>query len=99
MYTVQSLWTMAREARDVTVVIAANDAYRILQAELGRAGIDEPGPAARGLTALSGTRIDRGAIAQGFGVPASQATSADELNAALAQALSESGPHLIEALV
>ena len=99
MYTVQSLWTMAHEALDVTVVIAANDAYRILQAELGRAGIEEPGPAARGLTALSGPRLDWVTIAQGFGVPASQATSADELNAALAKAIAERGPHLIEALV
>lgn len=99
MYTVQSLWTMAREALDVTVVIAANDAYRILQAEFGRAGVAEPGPAARGLTALSGPRLDWVTIAQGFGVPASQATTADELNSALALALAEPGPHLIEALV
>ena len=98
-YTVQSLWTMAREALDVTVVIAANDAYRILQAELGRAGVAEPGPAARGLTELSGPRLDWVAIARGFGVPASQATTADELNSALALALTEPGPHLIEALV
>ncbi len=99
MYTVQSLWTMAREALDVTVVIAANDAYRILQAELGRAGVDEPGPAARALTALSGPRLDWVTIAKGFGVPASQATTADELNSALANAVAEAGPHLIEALV
>jgi acetolactate synthase-1/2/3 large subunit len=53
MYTAQALWTMAREQLDVVVVLCANRAYRILQLEVARAGIAEPGPAARGLTELS----------------------------------------------
>ena len=53
MYTLQSLWTMARESLDVVAVVCSNRAYRILQAELARAGIAEPGANARTLTDLS----------------------------------------------
>jgi acetolactate synthase-1/2/3 large subunit len=56
MYTLQSLWTCARESLDVVVVVAANRAYRILQVELARAGIAEPGAQARALTDLSHPR-------------------------------------------
>jgi len=97
MYTVQSLWTMAREALDVTVVIAANNAYRILQVELHRSGIDEPGPSARSLTDLGNPRLDWATIAQGFGLPASRVGSAEELSAALERSFAEPGPSLIEA--
>ena len=99
MYTVQSLWTMAREQLDVTVVVAANHAYRILQVELGRAGIDEPGPAARSLTDLGGPALDWVTIARGFGLPSTRATTADELCAELSRSLAEPGPSLIEALI
>jgi acetolactate synthase-1/2/3 large subunit len=97
MYTVQSLWTMAREALDVTVVIAANNAYRILQVELHRSGIDEPGPSARSLTDLGNPRLDWATIAQGFGLPASRVGSAEDLSAALERSFAEPGPSLIEA--
>ena len=99
MYTVQSLWTMAREQLDVTVVVAANNAYRILQVELGPAGIAEPGPAARSLTDLGGPALDWVTIARGFGLPSTRATTADELCAALSGSLAEPGPSLIEAQV
>ncbi len=99
MYTVQSLWTMAREALDVTVVVAANNAYQILQVELHRSGIDEPGPAVRSLTDLGNPRLDWVTIAQGFGVPGSRATTADELSAALRRSFAEPGPSLIEAVL
>ncbi len=99
MYTVQSLWTMAREALDVTVVVAANNAYRILQVELHRAGIDEPGPAARSLTDLGNPRLDWTTIAQGFGIPATRATTAEELTTALTRNFAEPGPSLIEAIL
>lgn len=97
LYTAQALWTMAREALDVTVVVAANDAYRILQVELGRAGETEPGPAARGLTSLTGPAVDWVRLAAGFGVPGVRVATADELSAALARSLAEPGPSLIQA--
>jgi len=39
MYAPQALWTQAREGLDVTTVVAANGAYRILEVELERAGM------------------------------------------------------------
>jgi len=99
MYTAQALWTMARESLDVTVVICSNRAYRILQAELSRAGIAEPGPNARALTGLSHPDLDWVALARGLGVPGSRADSAEAFCAAFERAVAEPGPALIEALL
>ena len=99
MYTAQALWTMARESLDVIVVVCANRAYRILQIEVARAGIAEPGPAARRLTDLSHPALDWCALARGMGLPAVRATDADGFAKALADALAEPGPALIEALL
>ena len=99
LYTLQALWTMAREQLDVTVVVCANRAYRILRVELARAGIAEPGPAALALTDLARPALDWAALARGFGVPAVRVQSAGELAAALARALAEPGPQLVEALL
>jgi acetolactate synthase I/II/III large subunit len=96
LYTVQALWTQAREGLDVTTVVCANDGYRILQFELARAGQDLGSSAAR-LTALEDPRIDWVALARGFGVPARRVDSAEELTAGLEWALAEPGPHLLEA--
>lgn len=98
MYTVQALWTMAREGLDVTVVVAANRAYRILQFEAHRAGL-EPGPATAALCDLSSPAIDWCALAAGMGVPATRPTSADELVDALAASFASDGPRLIEVVI
>ena len=99
LYTLQALWTMAREALDVTVVICANRVYRILQVELARAGIAEPGPAARGLTQLGPPVLDWVAAARAFGVPGTSVASADALADALRRSFAEPGPQLIEAVL
>jgi acetolactate synthase-1/2/3 large subunit len=99
LYTLQALWTMAREQLDVTVVVCANRAYRILRVELARAGVAEPGPAALSLTDLGRPVLDWTALARGFGVPASRAESAPELAAALRASFAEPGPRLVEALL
>ena len=99
MYTLQALWTMAREGLDVVVVICANRAYRILQVELGRAGILEPGPRAASLTDLSHPVLDWVSLAKGLGVPGTRAETADAFYEAFARALAEPGPVLIEALL
>jgi acetolactate synthase-1/2/3 large subunit len=99
MYTVQSLWTMARESLDVVTLVCSNRAYRILQAELGRAGIAEPGRQARALTDLSHPALDWVSLARGLGVPGTRADSAEGLCDALARALAEPGPALIEAVL
>jgi acetolactate synthase I/II/III large subunit len=97
MYTIQSLWTMAREQLDVVTVICANRSYRILQIELARAGIAEPGPQARALTDLSHPELDFAGLARSLGVPATRADDAETLARDLRRALAEPGPALIEA--
>jgi acetolactate synthase-1/2/3 large subunit len=99
LYTLQALWTMAREGLDVTTVICANRAYRILRFEIGRAGIAEPGPTALALTDLGHPAVDWTALARGFGVPAARATTAEELADALARSFAAPGPALVEALL
>jgi len=99
MYTLQALWTQAREQLDVVTLICANHSYRILQVELARAGIAEPGAKAQSLTDLSHPAIDWTALARGFGVPATRAHTAEELTQALGAALAGSGPSLIEAML
>jgi len=99
MYTLQSLWTQARESLDVVTVLCANRAYRILQAELGRAGIFEPGPKAQALTDLSRPDIDWVGLAGSLGVPGTRVDTADALADALRRAFAEPGPALIEAVL
>jgi len=99
MYTIQSLWTMARESLDVTVVLCANRAYRILKVELARADIQQPGPAARALTELSPPNLDFVALARGLGVPGERVETAEALAAALARSFAARGPQLIEAVL
>lgn len=99
LYTVQSLWTMARESLDVTVVVCANRAYRILQMELHRAGNDDPGPQALSLTDLGNPALDWVSLAAGFGVDGMQATTLDELRAGIERGLLTDGPYVVEALI
>jgi acetolactate synthase I/II/III large subunit len=99
MYTVSSLWTMAREGLDVTTVVLNNRAYAILRMELSRVGAEAAGPRAGQLLDLSGPDLDFVAMSEGMGVPATRATTAEELAEQFGKALSEPGPHLIEAMV
>jgi acetolactate synthase-1/2/3 large subunit len=99
MYTLQALWTQAREGLDVTTVILSNRAYAILNLELARVGAGAGGPRAERLLELSSPDLDFVALAQGMGVPATRATTAEELVVQLQRALHEPGPHLIEAVL
>jgi acetolactate synthase-1/2/3 large subunit len=97
MYTVQGLWTIARENLDVTTVVFANNAYRILGIELGRTGAGNPGPAAKTLLDLSNPKIDWQQIAGGLGIKAERATTAEEFDAAFERAMNQRGPRFIAA--
>jgi acetolactate synthase-1/2/3 large subunit len=99
LYTLQALWSMARQHCNVTTVLLKNDAYAILRLELQRVGAGSAGPLAQEMLDLSGPSIDHTALARGFGVDACRAHSADELVSALTRAYAEPGPHLIEAIV
>jgi acetolactate synthase-1/2/3 large subunit len=99
MYTVQALWTMARENTDVTVVIMNNRSYAILNIELARVGAGQPTPKTLSMLDLSRPDIDWVAIAQGMGVPACRATNAEQFHRQFADAMEVQGPCLIEAMV
>jgi acetolactate synthase-1/2/3 large subunit len=96
MYTVQSLWTQAREGLNVTTLLCNNRRYRILQVELARAGVTEPGPKARSLTSLGDPNLDWVALAKGMGVPGVRVETAEALSLELERALKEPGPNMIE---
>ncbi|MEX6725675.1 acetolactate synthase large subunit [Parapedomonas caeni] len=98
MYTLQALWTMAREKLDVVTVIIANRAYAILNVEMVRTGAP-PGPKAAPLFDLTNPTLEWTALARGMGVEAFRATTAEELVAALRTAMATRGPVLIEAVI
>jgi len=95
-YTVQSLWTIARERLDIIVLLAANHRYGILQHELARAGTAPmQGQASDRLTTMHEPRVDWVAIGTGYGVTSSRVTTRPQFEAELAGALSARGPRLI----
>ncbi|MFN8582792.1 MAG: acetolactate synthase large subunit [Gemmatimonadaceae bacterium] len=99
MYTIQALWTMARERLHVITVIFNNAAYSILNVEFARVGADQAGPKAQRQLDLDGPVLNFAQLGQGMGVPSVRANSNAEFLAALEHALGAPGPHLIEAVV
>jgi len=96
LYTIQSLWTQAREGLDVTTIVLVNRSYAVLQMELLRSGGAVAGAGAD-LTEIGRPDIDFGAVARGFGVPATDVRDCAELDVALERAMSTPGPTLIAA--
>ena len=99
MYTVQALWTQARERLDVTTIIFANQKYSILQIEFGRVGAHNPGPKAMSMLDLGNPELNWVSLAVGLGVPAWRVKTAEEFNKALAESFRTPGPTLIEAMI
>ncbi|WP_017775040.1 acetolactate synthase large subunit [Paraburkholderia kururiensis] len=96
-YTIQSLWTMARERLPIVILIASNRRYGILQTELKRSGFPDDAPNSRRLTLLDDPPIDWLSLARGYGVPAEAVSTTQALEQALAGALADTeGPQLIE---
>ena len=101
MYTIQALWTQAREGLDVTTIIFTNRSYAILDFELvARRAPRATAPRRTALLDLGRPDLDFVALAAGMGVPGRRVRRrAEELAAALREALAEPGPHLIEARI
>ncbi|RKQ87867.1 acetolactate synthase-1/2/3 large subunit [Solirubrobacter pauli] len=99
MYTIQALWTQAREELDVTTIVVANRAYAILEFEFSRVGAEGEGAAARALMDIGRPELDFSGLARAQGVPARRVDDVPGLVDALREAVAEPGPHLIEALV
>lgn len=99
MYTLQALWTMAREQLNVVSIIFNNASYSVLNVELERVGAEKVGAKARSQLDLSGPVLNFAQLAQGMGVHGVRTTTTEEFVRALEQALATPGPHLIEAMV
>ncbi len=96
MYTLQSLWTQAREGLNVVTIVFANRIYQILRGEFDGVGAGQPGQKAMDMLKIDNPTLDWVLLAKGMGVPGRAVETVDEFNAALAAAISEKGPQLIE---
>ena len=99
MYTIQALWTLAREKLNVTTIIFNNASYSVLNMELERVGAKEPGPKAKEQFDLRGPTINFAHLGASMGVHSVRATNSEEFLRFLEDALTTPGPHLIEAVV
>jgi acetolactate synthase I/II/III large subunit len=99
MYTVQALWTQAREKLNVTTVIFANRQYAILRHELVNVGAQNVGRKALDMLDIDRPDLDFVALARGMGVPGERVETMDEFNTALARGLATPGPYLVEAVL
>jgi acetolactate synthase-1/2/3 large subunit len=99
MYTVQSLWTMAREGLDVTVLIFANRTYNILRGELTNVGVRNPGPRAIDMLSIDRPDLDWVEMAKGMGVEACRVADSEALAKAFDAGLGSQGPYLIEVVM
>ncbi len=98
MYTIQALWTQARENLNVTTVIFANRTYQILKGELMAVGAN-PGPSALNMLDLDRPEISFVGLARSMGVPGKRVEDAAELSRLIAEQAREPGPFLIEAVM
>jgi acetolactate synthase-1/2/3 large subunit len=98
MYTIQALWTHARENLDTTTIILNNGQYEVLHHELRLVGATA-GPKALELLDIGRPDLDFVKLSTGLGVAAERATTAEEFTAALSRGLAEPGPYLIEAML
>jgi acetolactate synthase-1/2/3 large subunit len=96
MYTIQSLWTQAREGLNVTTIIFANHSYQILKTEFANMGFGAPGPQALAMIDIDKPRIDWVAMGTSMGVPSHRVTTAEDFHESLVNSVREDGPVLIE---
>jgi acetolactate synthase-1/2/3 large subunit len=99
MYTVQALWSMAREKADVVIIVLKNDAYAILGLEMARVREREMNAKMKSMLDLGNPSLDWVNIATGLGVPATRAGTAEEFHQRFEAALAADGPRLIECQV
>ncbi|MFT4960884.1 MAG: acetolactate synthase-1/2/3 large subunit [Paracoccaceae bacterium] len=96
MYTVQSIWTMAREQLDITILIFANHSYQILRGELTNVGVQNPGPRAIDMLSLNQPNLNWVEMAQSMGAEACRVDECGDLIDAIETGLDTPGPYLIE---
>lgn len=99
MYTLQSLWTQAREGSNTTTLIFSNRSYKILIGEMANVGVQNPGPKAFDMLELDRPPLDWVALAKGMGVEGATASDAGELARQMERGLACEGPYLIEVIL
>lgn len=99
MYTLQSLWTQAREGLDVTTIVFANRIYQILRGEFDGVGAGQPGQRAMDMLNIDRPTLNWVSLAKGMGVEGRSVTTADEFSKALEEANAQRGPRLIEVVM
>jgi acetolactate synthase-1/2/3 large subunit len=99
LYTVQSLWTQAREGLDVTTVLFSNRSYQILRGELANVGAGNPGRKALDMLDLGKPDIDWVGLAKSMGVPGGRVTTMEEFNRRFSDGVATPGPYLIEVIL
>jgi acetolactate synthase-1/2/3 large subunit len=99
MYTLQSLWTQAREGLNVTTVLFNNRSYAILRGELANVGAQNVGRKALDMLDLSRPDLDFVRLARGMGVPGERVDTMDEFNVAVGRGLANPGPYLVEVML
>ena len=99
MYTLQALWSMAREGLDVTVVALSNRSYAVLHYERQRVGVIGEGSTSQRMLEIDDPTLDLCALANALGVPGVRVTTADELVVALRRSYATPGPTFIEAML
>jgi acetolactate synthase-1/2/3 large subunit len=96
MYTLQALWTMAREGLNVTTVVFANREYAVLKREFSYLGVGFPGQSAAKMFDIGRPNLNWVMLAKGMGVPGVSVNSLDEFARALRSGLEGEGPTVIE---
>jgi acetolactate synthase I/II/III large subunit len=99
MYTLQSLWTQAREGLNVCTIIFANRTYQILKGEFAGVDAGEPGKRALDMLNIDNPALDWVSLAKGMGVQGRSVDNAEDFSKALTEAVAEKGPRLIEVLM
>ena len=99
MYTLQALWTCAREGLNVKTLVLANRSYQILRGEFASVGAGTPGQRATDMLNIDRPALDWVALAKGHGVEAVRVDDLETFAKALRNALAGSGPYLIEVVI
>jgi acetolactate synthase-1/2/3 large subunit len=98
MYSLQSLWTQAREQLPVTTILLNNRKYNILIGEYQSVGA-RPGETAMRMLDLGNPPLGWPSLANGMGVEAARATSLERCGDLMRESFRASRPFLIELVV
>ena len=96
MYTLQALWTQARERLNVVTLVFANRTYAILRHELTNVGAANVGRKALDMLDIDRPDLDWVSLARGMGVPGTRVEAMEDFNKSFAEGLASEGPYLVE---